>query len=283
MKKIIIIAAAIGMAACNSAPTVPADEVERQRDSLQTIIDNQSEELNDFMASFSQIQEGLQQMSEAEGRVTVANSDPELTNSKETIRENMEFLSSTMQQQRDMIAKLREKLQTSSLNVDKMKQALDNLQSQLDTQTARVQELQAQLAERDETIALQGATIAQQDEAITRQSEEIEKKAATVAAQDKALNEAWYVFGTKSELKAQKIIDSGELLKSDRFNKDYFTKVDIRNTRDIKLYSKNAKLLTSHPDGSYILKADANGEYALKITDPQKFWSLSRYLVIQVK
>ena len=42
---------------------------------------------------------------------------------------------------------------------------------------------------------------------------------------DKSLNAAWFVFGTKSELKAQKILQSGDVLKSADFNKDYFTPV----------------------------------------------------------
>ena len=37
------------------------------------------------------------------------------------------------------------------------------------------------------------------------------------------------------------------------FNKSYFTKVDIREVSEIKLYSKSAKLLTTHPSSSYTL------------------------------
>ena len=105
----------------------------------------------------------------------------------------------------------------------------------------------------------------------------------TVAEQDKSLNAAWFVFGTKSELKAQKILQSGDVLKSADFNKDYFTQIDIRTTKEIKLYSKRAELLTTHPTGSYELVKDDKGQLTLKITNPAEFWSVSRYLVIQVK
>ena len=93
---------------------------------------------------------------------------------------------------------------------------------------------------------------------------------------------AWFVFGTKKELKEQKILDDSEVLCS-TFNKEYFTKIDIRIDKEIKLYSKTAELLTSHPAGSYTLLRDANKRYVLRITDPQAFWSTSKYLVIQVK
>lgn len=67
------------------------------------------------------------------------------------------------------------------------------------------------------------------------------------------------------------------------FNKDYFTEIDIRTTKTIELYSKSAKILTSHPDGSYTLEKNSKGEYVLSITNAKYFWSLSKYLVIQVK
>ncbi|MEE3445909.1 MAG: hypothetical protein VZQ78_06850, partial [Prevotella sp.] len=67
------------------------------------------------------------------------------------------------------------------------------------------------------------------------------------------------------------------------FNKEYFTKIDIRIDKEIKLYSKSAQMLTDHPSSSYTLQRDANKQYILRITDPQLFWSTSKYLVILVK
>ena len=118
---------------------------------------------------------------------------------------------------------------------------------------------------------------------------ENEAKAKTVAEQDKALNTAWFVFGTKKELKDQNILTNTglfqkkQVLKDSDINKDYFTQVDIRTTKEIKLYSKSADVLTTHPAGSYALEKDDKDQLVLKITNPKDFWSVSRYLVIQVK
>ena len=65
-------------------------------------------------------------------------------------------------------------------------------------------------------------------------------------------------------MKAQKILQSGDVLKSADFNKDYFTQIDIRTTKEIKLYSKRAELLTTHPTGSYELVKDDKGQLTLK-------------------
>ena len=83
--------------------------------------------------------------------------------------------------------------------------------------------------------------------------------------------------------KNKKILEKGDVLKSADFNKDYFTQIDIRTTKEIKLYSKRAELLTTHPAKSYELVKDDKGQLTLKITNPKEFWSVSKYLVIQVK
>jgi hypothetical protein len=111
--------------------------------------------------------------------------------------------------------------------------------------------------------------------------EETAQKSQTISSQDKQLNTAWFVYGTKSELKAQHIIEDGKVLQSN-FNREYFTKIDIRVDKEIKLYSRSAKLLTAHPASSYVLERDANKQYVLRITNPQIFWSTSKYLVILV-
>lgn len=108
------------------------------------------------------------------------------------------------------------------------------------------------------------------------------QKAQTISQQDKQLNTAWYVFGTKKELKQNNILNGGKVLR-EGFNRNYFTKIDIRVDKEIKLYSKSAKILTAHPSGSYTLSKDTNGQYVLRISDPDSFWSTSKYLVVQVK
>ncbi|MBO7052011.1 MAG: hypothetical protein J6W24_05040, partial [Prevotella sp.] len=112
--------------------------------------------------------------------------------------------------------------------------------------------------------------------------EESRQKQQTIDSQDAQLNTAYYVFGNKKELQSQNIYHKGHVLRSS-FNKSYFTKIDIRDVKEIKLYSKSAEILTTHPAGTYTLQPDAQKQYILRITNPQQFWSTSRYLVILVK
>lgn len=271
------------LVSCGQSQQVSETAIEQERDSLQRIINEKDIELNDIMSTFDEVQEGIRRINEAEGRVTVADGNPESASNKEVIRENMQFIRDAMQQNRDMIAQLKEKLRKSSFNAEKLKKTVENLQAQIDTQTARIQELEAKLAEKDVQLAEQGEQINTLNESVNTLTEENKQKAATVATQEKQLNAAWFVFGTKAELKEEKILQNGDVLRDGNFNKDYFTQIDIRYDKVIKFYSKSATMLTNHPSGSYQMVKDSKGLYELHISDPVKFWSTGKYLVVQVK
>ena len=284
MKKIILcVACAAALTACNNGASKKEQALTQERDSLMQVISDKDTELNEIMGTVNEIQEGFRRINEAEGRITVNNGDVESETSKQMIRENMQYIQDAMAQNRDMIAKLKERVRTSGINADKLKKMVDDLSAQLEEQKVKVQELEARLAEKDIVIAQEGEQITALSENVSSLSEENKAKSQTVAEQDKQLNTAWYVFGTKSELKEQKILRKGDVLQSNDFNKDYFTKIDIRYDKEIKLYSKSAQLLTNHPAGSYKLEKDNKGQYVLHITDPGTFWSVSKYLVIQVR
>jgi chromosome segregation ATPase len=283
MKKLFLLPLCLlALVACNNGKKAE-ERAQHERDSLMQVIDEKETELNDIMGSINEIQEGFRQINEAEGRITVANGNPEAASSRDVIRENMQFIQQTMQQNRDKIAQLKQRLKTTTVNVERLTKTIENLQQQLDEQNRRVQELEAQLAERDVQIAQQGEQISQLSEDVSGLRADNEQQQQTIQAQDQDLHSAWFVFGTKAELKEQKILQKGDVLKNGDFNKDYFTKIDIRIDKEIKLYSKSAEILTNHPSGTYELVRDAKKQYTLKITDPEKFWSTSKYLVIQVK
>lgn len=283
MKKLMILPLCLlTLVACNDFKK-SEERAQQERDSLMQVIDEKETELNEIMGAINEVQEGFRQINEAEGRITVANSNPEAASSKQAIRQNMAFIQQVMQQNRDRIAQLKERLKTTTINVEKLTKTIQNLSTQLEEQNKRVQELEAQLAERDHQIAEQGEQINSLSDNVSTLQQDNQQKQETIESQDKDLHTAWFVFGTKAELKEQKILQKGDVLKSSDFNKDYFTKIDTRIDKEIKLYSKSAELLTNHPAGSYTLTKDAKGQYVLKITAPEKFWSASKYLVIQVK
>lgn len=252
-----------------------------QKDSLEQIIAQRDNEINDMMGTLNEIQEGFREINEAENRVSIVK-DGEGSNKTQQIRENIKFISNRMKENRELIKKLQKQLSQSNFKGDEMKKTIDNMMKTLDEKDQQLQQLRAELDAKDIHISELDETINNLNTNVATQKADIEAKQQTISNQDKQLNTAWYVFGTKKELKSQRILVNGKVLQSN-FNKNYFTKIDIRVDKEIKLYSKSAKLLTAHPSSSYTLQKDANKQYVLRITNPQLFWSTSKYLVIQVR
>lgn len=293
MKKILLLLAAVcTLSFAMSCSTKKEKEQESKDpnaetiDSLRQALTQSQNESNDLIETLSQIQDGFDQINEAEGRVSVENKQGERAN-KQAIIENMEFIQRTMKLNRELISNLQQQLrnanQSDKRTKAKLEKMVNNYNKQLEDKQKQIDELRAQLAERDIKIAEQGEQINALNTSVNDLSQKNEEKARTVAAQDKELNTAYYVFGTKKELREQRILKSGDVLKSNDFNKDYFTRIDLRVTKQIRLYSKSAKLMTNHPAGSYTLEKDAQNQYVLRINNPQEFWSVSKYLVIIVK
>jgi len=104
------------------------------------------------------------------------------------------------------------------------------------------------------------------------------------------LNTAYYVIGDASNLKERKIVtekggffspNQYEKLNPD-FNMAEFTKIDTKQTKNIKITGKTVKLITNHPSNSYKLENAKSSKpiVNLLITDPEKFWAESKFLVI---
>lgn len=303
MKKLFFIAACVlSLAACNQdkKPAISPEQI--QNDSLRAIITARDNEINDMMGTLNEIQQGFAEINEAENRVTVAK-DGEGRDKTAVIKENIQFIAQRMQENRDLIKKLQEQLRTTGFKGEQMQKAIESLNAQLVEKDKELRALRAELEKKnihikelDQTISGLNSDVAalqtdKQNLQTDKQNLQTEKqnlqnesnrKTETINTQDKQLNTAWFAFGTKKELKRQNVLVKGKVLQGS-FNKNYFTKIDIRETRELKLYSKNAKILTSHSTSSYSLTKDASGQYVLRISDPATFWSTSKYLVVQVK
>lgn len=282
MKKLLFIMMGILMiVGCKEEKKAQNLAQQLQTDSLQKIIAQRDNEINDMMATLNDIQEGFRQINEAENRVNLVKGG-EGANKAMQIKENIVFIQSRMEQNRELINKMRQQLRESSFKSEELKRTIEGMVKQLEEKDKQLQNLRAELDAKDIHISALDETINNLNTNVENLKTESHQKTQTINTQDKELHTAWYVFGTKSELKEQNILVKDDVLRSN-FNKNYFTKIDIRIDKEIKLYSKSAKLLTAHPSASYSLTPDASGQYVLRINNPQQFWSTSKYLVVLVK
>lgn len=223
MKKIILFALAAVMAVgCNDKKQSEEVSVEAMRiDSLQRIIDQKDNELNDVMATFNEIQEGFRLIEAAEKNVTIVK-DGESTNKSEQIRQSMRTIQQRMEKNRELIARLQQQVREGSTRSEELRRTIENFTKELEAKNSELASLRAELEQKDIHIAELDKTVSELNTNVSELKEETAQKAETIKEQDTQIHSAWYVFGTKKELQEQNIYQKGKVLRAN-FNKNYFT------------------------------------------------------------
>jgi hypothetical protein len=120
---------------------------------------------------------------------------------------------------------------------------------------------------------------------VAEQEEDIKAKAEEIEQKTDQMNEAYVFIGNTKALKDAGLAEGGFLkkvkLNASNIDKGMFKKIDIRDTKSIQIPSKKAEVMTQMPEGSYKINKTGDDSSVLEITDPVRFWSVSRYLVIR--
>lgn len=281
MKKILCsVLCVLALVACNNAQR--ERELTAQNDSLAVALEEKSEALNQAMRAIADIQEGFRVINEAEGRMAI-HAGVEGVTDTQLLKEDITFIQQKMEANRVQIERLQKKLKANDIELDGLRKVLANLQRELDDKVARIAALQAELMEKNIRIAELDSAVIILTGDVNALHKMADMQQEVIEQQVLQLNAAWFVYGTAKELKDQNVLKSGKVFASTDFNKNYFTEIDVREDKVFPLYAKHAKLLTTHPNGSYEFLRDGDKQLTLSIVDAQAFWSVSRYLVIQTR
>ena len=281
MKKILCsVHCVLALVACNNAQR--ERELTAQNDSLAVALEEKSEALNQAMRAIADIQEGFRVINEAEGRMAI-HAGVEGVTDTQLLKEDITFIQQKMEANRVQIERLQKKLKANDIELDGLRKVLANLQRELDDKVARIAALQAELMEKNIRIAELDSAVIILTGDVNALHKMADMQQEVIEQQVLQLNAAWFVYGTAKELKDQNVLKSGKVFASTDFNKNYFTEIDVREDKVFPLYAKHAKLLTTHPNGSYEFLRDGDKQLTLSIVDAQAFWSVSRYLVIQTR
>lgn len=243
--------------------------------------------INEFFQILNEIEANLSLIKEKENVISKnATSGNELqTNARERINQDIQTINELMLKNKRSIQYLSQKLKDSNMKIAEFEKMLAQTNQQLEARDAEIAQLKQKLAELNFSIENLNATV----DTLNREKEQL---AQTVNKQTETINTAYYAYGTKKELIANKVIDKSggflgigktSKLKSD-FDPTYFTKIDITQTTSVPLFAKKAQVITTHPSDSYKLVTNQDGAIEkLEILDPGKFWSASKYLVVIVE
>lgn len=165
------------------------------------------------------------------------------------------------------------------------KSAIRNLQKIVDYLEAQLTEKSQQVEKLEEAVKNKDAKISEFRYSLNQANNQNEYLKEQNYQQDKQLNEVYYLVASKKELKVSGILKTGFLKKkkidNENVDKSKFIKRDIRNLKTITINSKSPRILTNNPASSYTLTKGDDGTSTLTITNPNSFWKVSRYLIIQ--
>ena len=263
-------------------------KLQAENDSLKIENTRANAEMDEILNTLNEVEADIQSIRDAENYLNIQQQSGDLNqSSRERIKENMQLISETLKRNKQQISELEEKLKKSGIQSEALRKTISRLSSELDQKANMIVALQEDLAKKNVRIQELDEAVADLNENVENLSTTNAAQAEKLDAQDKALHTAYYCFGTSKELKAQNILSKKGLFSKtkvlqDGFNKDYFITIDIREVTEIPLFASKAKLQSNHPQGSYEFVEDEEGNQTLKITNPESFWSLSKYLVIEV-
>jgi uncharacterized coiled-coil protein SlyX len=274
--------AALLLSSCNRKELA---DTNRANDSLLTVVSERESALNEFISSFNEVERNLDSVSVRQHIITM-NTDGKgelKLDQKARLNNDIAAINDLMEENRKKINALNSKLKASSARNSTLEKTLATLSAQLNQKNTELEYLNAQLTTLDAKVAQLETNVS----ALTAVNGEQSK---TIENETTALHSAYYVIGKSSELQEKEIIDrKGGLLgigKTSQLRADFdnkkFTRIDYTQTENIAVNS-GIKIITSHPSDSYRLEKDSKHKDMVKnivITNPEKFWSASKYLVV---
>ncbi|MBB3187946.1 hypothetical protein [Microbacter margulisiae] len=263
-----------------------------QRDSLQNSLNLQTQysdsSYNQTLGFLNDIETGFARINKNESEMKVNLKGVEGSRSrKEQVAAQMMEIKKDMEQTNAKIEALKRLAAKRGKANAALEETINRLQSEMTEKNAQIQSLQAELAQKNIKISELNTTVADQGKNIAEQHNMIEQQTSTIKGQDADLHTVWYCVSTLKQLKEEKIVTGGGLFQSKKlsanaFEAKYFTQADLRSISSIPTNSQKVKILTLHPSDSYKLVRSANKKITIEITNPAKFWSASKYLVVQI-
>ncbi len=281
MKKVMMaFSAALVLFSCGEN-TNAYKELQAKLDSVTRINDSYEADLAETDSLVANVLTNFQDISTAEKMIDVNPRGEMSQTQKERIKNNVTLINDKLRASTEALDALTQKLAAGGTENKRLRHTIAALKKDLEVQRQRIIALTEELQRKDLAIGALDSIVTNLGQDVERLNETTAKQASTLASQDKELHTVRYCVGTKSDLKDFKLLQGGRVI-TDGADLSYFTTADQRKLSQIPLYSRDAKILTTHPASSYVLIADGEKNLTLNIKDHKAFWSASRMLVIQV-
>ena len=271
------------MASCGPDYKIEVEKMMRERDSLMAQYDAKDSIINGYLQDINDIQtnlEGLTRQEEILSR-TAANNPEATLDAKTKAMNDIEAIRQLLDANQKKLSELQSRIRKNNVKIGELEKVIVSLNTQMANRDSSINVLN------EKVLALNG-TISTMDGQIANLNAESAQKTAEINDKVAKMNTAFYTVCTYKDLRDKKVLTKqGGFLGMGKqkslvpdFNQDVFTKIDVTATKSIAIKGKDAHLVSSHPNGTYQLKKENNVVTGIEITDPDKFWKASKYLVV---
>jgi peptidoglycan hydrolase CwlO-like protein len=247
--------------------------------------------MNDLELTFNEIENRLKLIKEKRNQIAVRQVEGG-KDKKQALIDDVNLLNTMLEESSTKIEELERKLKQSGLNLKAFEQRVASLNESIENQNIEIAELKRVIDEKDFQMAELNTRIEKLDSNLVSQTDTIQVKQRLLEERTNQLNTGHFASGTRKELMEKGLLtkEGGFLgfigktrAMEENFDEEHFTALDIRETTTIPLHSKKATVISEHPDNSYSL-VEEDGQVAyLEIKDPEQFWKISKYALIEVK
>ncbi len=273
------------------------NELNDKNVNLNMTIEERDSLVNEMASTFDEIEQNLTFIREKRNQLVLDQKEG-TQDQKKTLVADIKLMNEMLEQSSKKIDDLEKQLKSSGIEIKSFRNKIAKLNESIMEQDKNIQMLKSELDKRDYQIAEMDVQIEKMDSQMVVMQSDISVKADSIlnannliSEQDSELNRAFFASGSYNELAENGVltkeggflgIGKNKAIK-EKFNENYFTELDKRNTNYFPLFVKKAKIITEHPDSSFRFIEEDNLITYLEIENPEEFWKLSKYAVVETK
>ena len=261
-----------------------AEVLQKEKSDLEYAAAHKDSAISSFLVTFNEIEANLREIDERKEYLENNSSPTEMkTSQSDRIKENIAAINELVKSNKEKIAQLTKQLKNSKSKIVGFEKMLASLNEQMGVKDEQLASLNVELTAMHSKVEVLNTDI------MTLTEDNMQKQ-GKIEEQTLAIHKAYIVKGTSKELQQkQVIVKEGGFLgigKEERLkevvNRDAFESIDVTQTSVIPINAKNVELLTYHAADSYSIEHKGKEVSDLVITDPDKFWAGSKYLVVML-
>ena len=244
------------------------------------VLENQNieREYNAALGIISDVENNLQALRDAEGMMLIKN---ESNSRRDQLNSELIQIKETMAMNRAKLDSLSTVLDKSNKDRAYLRNTIKKLQAQLAEKEATIAQMQEELAQKNQEIEGLNTQVNNLNENLNVANAKNEEQSRLIADQVLEMNKVYYVGATKKDLKDNGILTSKYILRQE-VPAEAFTQADKRELNSIAFEGKKVKVLSAHPLESYTIVNNEN-QVVIEISNPELFWSVTKYMVAIVK